>query len=43
MYSNYELYRNSKDPISYRAEIVKGAKKNGIMPTAWKFKTTPEG
>lgn len=40
MYSYYELYLNSKDPIKYRVEIVKEALQHGIKPTARKFKTT---
>jgi transposase len=42
MYSYYELYRNSKDPVQYRAEIVREAQKHGIKRTARKFKTTPK-
>ncbi|HID04120.1 MAG TPA: transposase, partial [Desulfobacterales bacterium] len=41
-YSYYQLYRNSKDPVQYRVEIVKEAQKHGIKPTARAFRTTPK-
>lgn len=40
MYNYYDLYKNSKDPIQLRINIVKDAKKIGIKPTARKYKTT---
>lgn len=42
MYSYYELYRNSKDHVRYRVDMVKYAQKYGIKPTAQKFQTTPK-
>ncbi len=36
MYNYYQLYRNSKDPILFRINIIKDAKKIGIKPTARK-------
>jgi len=40
MYAYYDLYRNCKDPIPYRIELVKFALTHGIKPSARKFKTT---
>lgn len=42
MYTYYEFYRNSKDPVQYRVEIVREAQEYGIKPTARKFRTTPK-
>jgi len=42
MFNYYDFYRNSKDPVSYRINIVKDAKRIGIKPTARKYKTSPQ-
>ena len=42
MYTYYHLYKNSKDPRSFREKIVKDAKVIGIKPTARKHKTSPQ-
>ena len=42
MYSYYDLYRNSNNPVPYRMDIVRYAKKHGIKPAAREFKTTPK-
>lgn len=40
MYSYYELYKNSKNPVTYRVKMVSYAKQHGIKKTAKLFKTT---
>lgn len=40
MYTYYELYRNCKDPVPYRIELVKYALAYGNKPAAKKFSTT---
>ncbi|MCF7929857.1 MAG: helix-turn-helix domain containing protein [Spirochaetales bacterium] len=40
MYSYYDLYRNSKDHIRYRLDMIRYAQKHGIKPTARHFQTT---
>ena len=42
MYTYYQLYKNSKDPVPFRINIVKDAKNLGIKPTARKYKTSPK-
>jgi len=42
MFNYYDFYRNSKDPIPYRINIVKDGKKIGIKPAARKYKTSPQ-
>ena len=42
MFNYYDFYKNSKDPVSYRINIVKDAKRIGIKPTARKYKTSPQ-
>jgi len=38
----YELYRNSKDLVQYRAMLLEHALRYGIKPTEREFKTTPK-
>jgi len=42
VYNYYELYKNSKDPVPFRINIIKDAEKMGIKPTARKYKTSPK-
>jgi len=41
MYSYYDLYRNSNNPVPCRMDIVQYAKEHGIKPTVREFKATP--
>ncbi len=40
MYEYYTLYKNSKDPVVIRKELIRYALENGNKATARKFKTT---
>jgi transposase len=42
MHTYYQLYKNSKDPIPYRIEIIKDAQLIGIKPSARKYMTSPK-
>jgi transposase len=42
MYSYYEVYRHSNNPIPYREKLVKYALKYGVKPAAREFGTSPK-
>ena len=42
MYSYYEVYRHSNNPIPHRERLVKYALHHGVKPAAREFKTTPK-
>ncbi len=40
MHSYYQLYKNSKDPVPYRIEIIQYAAQYGNKKAAEEFKTS---
>jgi transposase len=42
MFSYYELYRTSKNPVPYREKMIRYAREHGIKPAARMFQTTPK-